>query len=59
MKSGSLLNWTVTDQTNTLSQSGGNYLELNLSTNASGDITNSWNFFAETMAIPSSGIPPD
>ncbi len=28
-ESGALLNWRVTDQTNTLSQAGGNYLELN------------------------------
>ena len=58
-ESGALLDWTVTDQSNTLSQAGGNYLTLNLSTDASGNITNSWSFFAETMAEPSSGIPPD
>lgn len=57
---GSLLNWTVTDQSNTLSQGGGNYLaNLNLSTNASGAITNNlssnWAFFAETTA----GGPPN
>jgi hypothetical protein len=54
-ETGSLLNWTVIDQSNTLSQGGGNYLaNLNLSTNASGAITNdlslNWAFFAFSTA---------
>ncbi len=57
-ESGSLLNWTVSDQTNTLSQFGGNYLTLDLTTNESGEIAN-WSFFAETIAETSSGIPPN
>lgn len=50
---GSLLNWTVSDGSNTLSQSNGDVLALaDLSTNASGAI-DSWYFLAD------SGSPPN
>jgi hypothetical protein len=47
-ETGAVLDWTTSDQVTTLSQSGGNYLDLlQFTTDAFGDITN-WNFATET-----------
>jgi hypothetical protein len=59
-ESGSLLNWTVTDGVNTLSEGDGNYLAgLDLSTDLLGDVSASWNFLAESSPYTSTGPPPD
>jgi hypothetical protein len=58
-ESASLLNWTVTDGVNTLSEGGGDYLAaLDLSTDSAG-VIGPWNFLAESAPFTPSGQPPD